>query len=487
MPLSALQQTPALGQHLSMPSPAAQQLPAQGLQSQALPTVSNQHVAANGTPSAGPRGDAYDSDEDSQASRGSGRGRHRTRRTRTVQSRHEDSDLDDPNDDYAINRENLERTHCKSLHVQEFNPNKGQDFDIWIKKFENAVNRGLNPHSRRRHFRYCLQWLPNYLGSDAFVVWSRSPHNKTDWEALKKELAKEYEDPILRSEWKGNLKAYIWDESKESLHTYSSKIKKFVDTFEDDLPDGSRAKLDAYFLRFKCGLPDDYQDQIKMSMPTSKQTIERALDVAQRYQSTQKGKTTQKSELSAAVTFEDPTMPARVQQNETEIIRLKNRVSKVEDKRPPSSSSYPGPKYTGTSPHRMSSHSRTSDFSSDSSHRSKDRMNRLNAWRKGGGHQSSHRRSGSQNRSYNQGRQGYNQHTSDSSHSSQHKKVSNPKSTSAPLEESRVSQTEAESGAEDQDETISEYAAYVEGLQNQQFLEFCARRDEGKVTIPGNL
>lgn len=257
----------------------------------------------------GPQGDAYDTDEDEDGfysnggSTGSrrGRGRGRARAHRQRQSRHVDSEEDDPEDGYAINRERAE-FHCRTLPgTKEYNfGEKNQDFSIWIRKFEDAVNRGNNPHSQRRHYRYCLQWLPNYLGSDAYSVWSRSSHRNTDWLELKKELLKEFEDPIIRSEWKCNLRAYVWDEAKESLHTYCSKVKRYVDTFETDLVDGSKAKLDQYYIRFVSGMPEDYQKQIKISMPMNKQNVDRAYDASLRYQSIGRGNFS-RSELGASL------------------------------------------------------------------------------------------------------------------------------------------------------------------------------------------
>ena len=106
---------------------------------------------------------------------------------------------------------------------------KTRDFDVWIAQCEEAVNRGTNPHSRSRHERYCLQWLPSYLDADAFVILKRCKNQK-NWTRLKEELRLEFEDPTLRAEWENNPVAYKWDENKESLPTYCSKIKRYVDS-----------------------------------------------------------------------------------------------------------------------------------------------------------------------------------------------------------------------------------------------------------------
>ena len=445
-----------------------------------------------------PRGDAHDSDDDlsvvtpdgegsSSASGSRGRGRTRAYRSRRErrQERNPSSNDDDPGDDYAENRKRLEKDP-KSLTIKEFSPGGKEVFDIFIGKFEGVVNKGTNPHSKKRHDKYCLQWLPLYLDSEAYTVWKRSPHRKSNWEELKKELRREFEDPIIRSEWKGNLRAYVWDETKETLHTYCSKVKGYVDTFEEELADGSKAKLDQYYLRFKSGLPDDYQDQIRMAMPTHKQSIEKAYDVALRYQATKKGKTS-KGELGATVSFEDPSMPARVTQNETNIIRLKNRMAKLEQSPNPGGSQQSTAstgnqtqskfsRYNGNSPHR--SGGGTSDFSSDST-RTNDRRKRFNDWR--------NKRYGP--RRPNSNKNDASQNTQSQSLSSSQKQSSNI--AAASLFQNQLddfSQTEGESGAETADDTINDFAAYMREEEERMFAEFCALTDEARVNgLPGRI
>ena len=471
----------------------------------------------------GPRGDA--SETDGSQDRASGRNRRRTRvqRPRAQRShRHSSSEDDDPNDGYAHNRERPEQNCHKVPGVKEFNHGAKQVFAIWVEKFEAGVKKGVNPHSRRRHYRHCLEWLPNYLGPEAYAIWNRSAYKDSDWLALKKELKLEYEDPIIRAEWKCNLRAYTWDESKESLHTYCSKVKQYVDSFETELLDGSKAKLDAYFIRFISGLPKDYQDQVKMSMPTHKQCIKRAYDICLRYQSTRKTRPSLRSETVASVGFEDPSLPARVQQNESNIIRLKNRVGKIEE-----SSLSQG----DSSPQRNSSQGRTSDFSSDSSQRSRDRLARFSNWKRGnsrnynsGGNQNSgsnhnsvgNRNSGSNHNSGSNFNSGGNQssggnhnsggnqnsggnHNSGGNNNRGRNFGSNRRHTPSPhrssnqggtssLNTSQVSQTDVESGAEDLNDTVARYAAAVEEEERQNFLDFCAMDDDARAAfVPGNF
>ena len=447
-----------------------------------------------------PRGDANDSDDDDEelgssgsGSRGSRRGRGRMRLPRR-QSRHQGSEEeDDPQDDYAVNRENLE-TGCKSLPIKQFNPeDKNQDFDIWISQFEDAVNRGHNPHSKRRHHNYCLRWLPSYLNPDAYVVMRRCT-NRNDWEALKKELQAEFEDPTIRVEWRSNLKAYVWDENKESLTTYCSKVKRYVDTFDTDIADVPKAKKNQYYIRFFSGLPTDYQKQIKMGTSSRKQDVDRALDVCLRYHSVKKEGGDKKLDVGAAVTFQDATVPSRVTQCETDIIRLKNRLGKYEQEQ---SSQYSnGNRYSNyRSPQRGSDYGRDSSMSSDSSQsRQQDRMNRFNAWKRGNQQRSSFRGHSprGQFRPYrNQ------QHPVRQNHQPQTGAGSNQtvtrngddskyqKSQLASLEEGFALQSELESEAEELDDTICQFAADYEEREKQAFMAFCAEKD-GDLCVPGN-
>ena len=174
-----------------------------------------------------------------------------------------------------------------------------------------------------------------------------------------------------------------------------------MDTFESDLADGSRPKLDAYYTRFVSGLPDDYQKQIRLNMPTDKQTIARAFDISLRYHAAQKG-TSSKPEIGASVTFQDPSTPARVTQNETDIVRLKNRLAKVEAGHTQVASS--APQYSGTSPRRFSSAGRSSDYTSDSSQKSSDRMARFSQWNQG--NRRCNNRGSFRKRTFNIGQQG---------------------------------------------------------------------------------
>ena len=267
------------------PALAAVTLSYGGLNSNGELHTSGYHPSREGGPPSSRTGDF--GDETGAAYRGTRHGlgnccRCSSSRWSSQCTRAEDDDV------YAINRENPE-TQCKSLPIEQFNPaDEDQDFTVWISQFEDAVNQGHNPHSKRRHYNHCLSWLPNYLHPDAYVVLKRC-NNRNCWEELKKELLAEYPpSAAIDVEWRSNLDAYKWDEHIESLTSYCLKVKKYVDTFDTDIVSVPQAKSNRYYVRFLCGLPDDYQRQIKLKTSSKKLSVDHALDVCLRYQSVKK-------------------------------------------------------------------------------------------------------------------------------------------------------------------------------------------------------
>ena len=268
-------------------------------------------------------------------SRGRGRGRSvgLTRDIRERRSRTLSTEAEDENDGYAVNRERRETT-CKSIPLRSFSlANKDQEFPIWIEQFEDAVNRGHNPHSLRRHHNYCLQWLPGSLETDAYAIWKECHNARNNWVELKKELEEKFEDPAIRKEWRSNPKALMWNEHGETLQSFLAKVKRKVNTYDSDIAKTEEARAALYTTRFTNGMPDDYINHLNLNMPTKKQKVEKALEICVRFQAYKKGNSQSKSEVGASVAFQDPTMPSRVTKTEMDIIRLGNRLKAMEDDR----------------------------------------------------------------------------------------------------------------------------------------------------------
>ena len=250
-----------------------------------------------------------------------------------------DPSTDDESHNYAYNRRRPETNACKKITVDKFSSDDSeQDFSIWISQFEVAVNRCLNPHSQRRHHKACLVWLPSALKADAYSIWSRAEHKDTDWIKLKTELEAAFEDGNLRSEWKTNLKAYSWDEHTQSLQSYCAKVKQLVDSFETELIDCPAAKKAQYYLRFVNGLPEDYMEHVKLSLPSKCNDVEKAKDVCIQFQSCKRIRTENQSEVGASALLPHSSIPSRIDQNEADLSWLSDEIKQlkaVRRKHPP--------------------------------------------------------------------------------------------------------------------------------------------------------
>ena len=194
-------------------------------------------------------------------------------------------------DIYAHNRERPESKKCKEINIEHFSlEDEEQDFSTWICQFEDAVSRHLNPHSQHRHHQECLRWLPSVLKTEAYAVWSRAENRKTNWKKLKSELESAFDDGNLQSEWKSNLKAYPWDEDKQSLQNYCARVKCLVDKYEKGMANCPAARKAHYFLRFVNGLPDDYVEHIKLSLSPKCNDVDKARDVCIQFQSVKRSR-----------------------------------------------------------------------------------------------------------------------------------------------------------------------------------------------------
>ena len=390
----------------------------------------------------------------------------------------------DPNDGYALNREREETKSCKSLHIKDFSStNKEQDFSIWVQQFQEAVNKALNPHTKRKHETLCLQWISNSLESDAYAIYKRSEHQMSDWTKLKKELEQAFEDPAIRADWKTNLRAYTWDE-KIPLQAYAAKVKHYVDVFETEMAECPAAIKSQYYLRFVNGLPEDYFDQVRLNIPTNSTSIDKALDICIRWQGSKRTKSKPQVEEAAAVTFEDQTVPARMTKMEADMKKLMNKLNNKDSDNsttqdfsrvhlagrsphPQAKNNYQPYNKSGYSPHQSSNNGYSSNKDKyQHQSRTADRLKRL-----------SDRRNNRQ-RSFSGPRQ---------RNSPSHSQYYNQKSqTKKDDEEGLACEVEADEdkGQSGLNDTIYRYEQFKEEEDNQKFLKFCAAEDQLKT---GNL
>ena len=212
-------------------------------------------------------------------------------------------------DGYDINRERPERPiySSKCLHMDKFSGEKGQLFGVWVRQYEDGMKRCVNPHSKRRHQVYNLEWLPTMLQTEAFAIWEKTEHRLTDWEKLKAELELTFEDPTMRTEWRNNLRAHKWDEHNVPLKSYYAKVKCDIDTFDSEIADCPKALDAQYYLRFFNGLPEDYQGQVTLNLTAENQDIDKAMDVCLRFQNFKKNQ--------KEVVTDHPSISSRVNTN----------------------------------------------------------------------------------------------------------------------------------------------------------------------------
>ena len=172
----------------------------------------------------------------------------------------------------------------RSLAIKEYSLSSQTDWMIWVQKFEVAVDKGTNPHSEEKHFHNCMSWLPLYIDEAAYAIWQRCKNIHTDWPELKKELDMAYEDPRSKDCWKMDPYAYRWEDDVP-LQTYYSNVINRVNRYDVEIRDCPAAQKVAYYTRFLNGLPDDYRQQVYISLTTKKENIEHALEICKKFQS----------------------------------------------------------------------------------------------------------------------------------------------------------------------------------------------------------
>ena len=224
------------------------------------------------------------------------------------------------------------------------------DFGDWISKFERAVTLATNPQSDARKQALCLAWLPLKLDAEAGAYLKQIDENAT-YDVTKAALERLLVNPLDAYKWRAMKTQIVWD-GKESFHVLSSRIKRAVDTYEDELnPAGKRW---AYYMRFREALPERYQEAIDIGIPKSEYMIENAIELATRVSMTRAGKDSAKpaSQASSQVSFTGAALADdRIHTLEMEMASLKTGLSNRDvgekssdgrEERRPSRDSYDG-------------------------------------------------------------------------------------------------------------------------------------------------
>jgi len=130
------------------------------------------------------------------------------------------------------------------------------DFDEWIKLFEQAVVLGTGVTEADRKIQLWKSWLPYKLDDEARII-LRSITTQV-YADIKTELQKLLIDPQEAYNWQTNRSTIQWD-GKESFHALAVRVQRAVDKYD---PESSKPK--EYFFRFRQALPKKYRNAIDL-------------------------------------------------------------------------------------------------------------------------------------------------------------------------------------------------------------------------------
>ena len=192
------------------------------------------------------------------------------------------------------------------------------DFDEWIKMFEDAVVLATRVTDPFRKDTLCKTWLPFKLDDEARMVF----HNiaAATFVEIREELKNLLIDPQAAYNWQTNRSTLQWD-GKESFHALAVRVKRSVDKYDPDAP-----KPKEYFFRFRQALPKRFRTAIDLGCAEDKRTIEEAKKIAMRVQMTEAD-----SEVDKGVSFTGASMADdRIQSLEMDMKKLDTRMESVE-------------------------------------------------------------------------------------------------------------------------------------------------------------
>ena len=163
--------------------------------------------------------------------------------------------------------------HATSLAVQNFTYGV-DDFDTWVKLFEEAVALAHGVDAGEEMNKLCLRWLPLKLDET-----SQAHHRdckKTTWAELKVQISKKLVDPQEKYDLYANRNPIRWD-SKETFYQLATRIKQRINRH-----DTGRDKQREYFAAFRGALPDCYRQAIDLNLGEDEWDLEKAMMIASR-------------------------------------------------------------------------------------------------------------------------------------------------------------------------------------------------------------
>ena len=183
--------------------------------------------------------------------------------------------------------------YSPSLAIDKYK--HGEDFDLWIERFQLAVGLAHNasgPDKIAKRNEHCLDWLPLMIDSATWTIYCSI--TSKDWDTIKKELSALLTDPQEKYDWFAGRNPIRWD-GKESFHSLAMRIKLKVDKHIEET---SRPRES--FQQFRASLPKEYRKAIDLGCG-EKWDVEEAKKIATRLRVAESNAAAEESEPTPLV------------------------------------------------------------------------------------------------------------------------------------------------------------------------------------------
>ena len=171
---------------------------------------------------------------------------------------------------------------ARKIDIKPYNYESGQDIELWLKRFEKAVDNLLDDDATeaQKHAAY-LRNLPSKLCDFTFRIFDDST-NKANWTNLRTELMDKLTNPAKAASFQNRLDSIKWD-GEEPIFLYVNKIKLSTKTLDPEVCENVNLFNREVFKRFLAGLPPDFRTYVEMGMPPRSHDIQKATERAEKY------------------------------------------------------------------------------------------------------------------------------------------------------------------------------------------------------------
>ena len=170
----------------------------------------------------------------------------------------------------------------KVVDVKPFNYDSGQNIDLWLIRFQHAVE-GIIPDGATAEQKAAayLKYLPQKLDDFTLRLFEAS-ENKGDWAELRAELVSKLTNPAEAHKFQDRIDSIKWD-GETPFKTYENRILVMTKAHDPEVAENDALFQRETFRRFMAGLPPDYRTYIDMGLPLRSYDITRARERAEKY------------------------------------------------------------------------------------------------------------------------------------------------------------------------------------------------------------